>query len=104
MRAGIIHSQILCRCSPDFGSLGMLSRSLRLIVVQPRLPSSWQTMIMEKTNSQIKPSMSNITLVTLDPDVSDLKSDAISGKTFQLKKASGKVAAAQMVRILTRLY
>ena len=104
MRAGTTHSQSLRRCSPVFGSRGVSSRSLRLTVAQPRSPSSWRTMIMERTNSQIKPNASNTTLVTPEPSGSDRKSGATSGKTIQLKIAIGRVAAAQMPRILARLY
>jgi len=61
-------------------------------------------MIIERINNQIKPSVSNMILVTPDPSGSDSKLGATRGKTTQLKIAIGKVARTQIPRILTRLY
>ena len=104
MRAGTSHNQSLFRGSRVFGSRGVLSRSLRLMVAHLRSPSYWRTMIMERRNNQIKPRVSKITLVTLEPSGSDSKSGANSGKMIQLKMAIGRLAAAQMPIIFTRLY
>src|SRR3712207_971462 len=61
-------------------------------------------MIMERTNNQIKPSVSSTTLVTPDPKGSDSKSGATSGKTSQPRMPIGTAASAQIPRIFAREY
>ena len=64
MRNGITHSHNLRRVSPVLSSCEVLRRSLRLTVAQRRLPSSLRTMIMERANNQIKPTVSSTIRVT----------------------------------------
>src|SRR5215207_1685144 len=103
-RNGTTHNHSLGRGSPVVGSRGVLSRSLRLTVAQRRSPSSRRTMIIDRTNSQIKPSVSSTNLATPDPRGSASKSGASSGKMIQPRTPIGAAASAQIPRILAREY
>src|SRR5215204_1010893 len=103
-RNGTTHNQSLARGWPVAGSRGALSRSLLLTVAQRKSPSSRRTMIMDRTNNQIKPSASSTTLVTPDPKGSDSKSGASSGKAIQPRMPIGAAASAQIPRIFAREY
>src|SRR5215211_5149385 len=94
----------LRRVSPVFGSRGVLSRNLRLTVAQRRSPSSRRTMIMERTNNQIKPVKSSTNRVTPAPSGSELKSGDTAGNMIQLRIPIGTAARAQMPRILPSEY
>jgi hypothetical protein len=61
-------------------------------------------MIMERTNSQIKPIKSSTNRVTPAPSGSELKSGDTAGKMIQLRIPIGTAARAQMPRILPREY
>src|SRR3712207_6149489 len=101
---GTTHNQSLARGCPVVGSRGALSRSLCLTVAQRRLPSSRRTMIVDRTNNQIKPSASSTILLTPNARGSDSKSGASSGKTIQPRMPIGTVASAQTPRIFAREY
>src|SRR5215207_6626083 len=106
-RNGTTHNHSLGRGSPVVGSRGALSRSLRLTVVQRRSPSSRRTMIIDRTNNQIKPSMSSTSLVTNTPRESNPNWDASRGEPNQPIQPTmpiGAAASAQMPRIFAREY
>ena len=58
------------------------------------------TMIMERTNNQIKPIAINTIRVTPAPSGSEPKSGDKAGNTIQLRIPIGMAARAQMPRIL----
>src|SRR5215207_9590409 len=61
-------------------------------------------MIIDRTNNQIKPSVSSTNLVTPDPRGSASKSGASSGKMIQPRTPIGAAASAQIPRIFAREY
>src|SRR5918994_6764308 len=61
-------------------------------------------MIMDRTNSQTRPSVSSTILVTPKPSGSDPESDASRGRAIQLRTPIGTVASAQIPRIFASEY
>src|SRR5215211_9506306 len=92
----------LRRLSPVLGSRGVLRRSLRLTVAQRRSPSSCRTMIMERTNNQIKPTVSSTIRVTPAARGSEPTSGDTAGNTTQLRIPIGMAANAAL-RAATRI-
>ena len=99
---GTTHSQSLAWGLPDLGLRGVLSRRRRRMVAQRKSPASRRTIIIDRTNCQIRPTVSAHILVVAA--ASGSKSADNAGATTQPRIPIGTAARAQMPRILASEY